>query len=488
MPYDQTHADSVHPARPSRPRIAPPGPAGPPPPRPNQDYAPPRNTQKPPLHGRHWMAITGKPLAATAGAMIFQQGRQRRRRGVRDARRDVARCGTRSAGAARRRRSSTTRRRRRSSASTRSASRRPARRRSSSSRKGYKYPPEYGPLAAVTPGTPGGLMTMLAEYGTLSLARRARAGDRDGRRLPDRSADRERASSARRREIKQWPYSKRRVPAARRARRAKRRTPARSSGSPTSPRRCASSSRPSSRRSRPARRARRRSTPPTTASTTATSRRSSCAARRSRAACITTEDLANWKVKIEEPVITNYKGIDVYKLDALDAGPGDAAGAEHPRELRPEVDGLQQRALHPHALPGDEPRVRRPRLLLRRSRTSRRRSRCAACCRRTTRKQRAAHDQRGRATIRTSRPGDPYPFQGGTNPFTRPAREVAHGRAAATSRPRRGRADGARRVRRGASTRGTTSIEAADEEGWVVSVTPSGGWIPAVIAGRPASA
>src|SRR6266481_8011446 len=33
-----------------------------------------QRTQKPPLHGRHWMAITGKPLAATAGAMIFQKG------------------------------------------------------------------------------------------------------------------------------------------------------------------------------------------------------------------------------------------------------------------------------------------------------------------------------------------------------------------------------------------------------------------------------
>ena len=29
---------------------------------------------KPVLHGRHWVAITGKPLAATAGAMIFQKG------------------------------------------------------------------------------------------------------------------------------------------------------------------------------------------------------------------------------------------------------------------------------------------------------------------------------------------------------------------------------------------------------------------------------
>ncbi len=35
--------------------------------------------------------------------------------------------------------------------------------------KGYSYPPEFGPLAAVTPGTPGGLFTMLAEYGTMSL-------------------------------------------------------------------------------------------------------------------------------------------------------------------------------------------------------------------------------------------------------------------------------------------------------------------------------
>jgi gamma-glutamyltranspeptidase/glutathione hydrolase len=33
-----------------------------------------QRTAKPVLHGRHWVAITGKPLAATAGAMIFQQG------------------------------------------------------------------------------------------------------------------------------------------------------------------------------------------------------------------------------------------------------------------------------------------------------------------------------------------------------------------------------------------------------------------------------
>ena len=33
-----------------------------------------QQTQKPPLHGKHWMAITGKPLAATAGSMVFQKG------------------------------------------------------------------------------------------------------------------------------------------------------------------------------------------------------------------------------------------------------------------------------------------------------------------------------------------------------------------------------------------------------------------------------
>ena len=33
-----------------------------------------QRTNKPPLHARHWMAITGKPLGAAAGAMMFQKG------------------------------------------------------------------------------------------------------------------------------------------------------------------------------------------------------------------------------------------------------------------------------------------------------------------------------------------------------------------------------------------------------------------------------
>ena len=31
-------------------------------------------TNKPVLHGKHWIAITGKPLGATSGAMIFSKG------------------------------------------------------------------------------------------------------------------------------------------------------------------------------------------------------------------------------------------------------------------------------------------------------------------------------------------------------------------------------------------------------------------------------
>src|SRR5210317_2021616 len=33
-----------------------------------------QRTQKPVLHAKNWLAITGKPLGATAGAMMFQQG------------------------------------------------------------------------------------------------------------------------------------------------------------------------------------------------------------------------------------------------------------------------------------------------------------------------------------------------------------------------------------------------------------------------------
>jgi gamma-glutamyltranspeptidase/glutathione hydrolase len=99
----------------------------------------------------------------------------------------------------------------------------------------------------------------------------------------------------------------------------------------------------------------------------------------------------------------------------------------------------------------------------------------------------------------TVKPGDPYPYQGGSNPFAAllarwsvvPAPDTLersgqqdHPATRSSSRSPTlapARTDSAFREQFHA---GTTSIEAADEAGWVVSITPSGGWVPAVIAGR----
>jgi gamma-glutamyltranspeptidase/glutathione hydrolase len=78
------------------------------------------------------------------------------------------------------------------------------------------------------------------------------------------------------------------------------------------------------------------------------------------------------------------------------------------------------------------------------------------------------------------KPGDPYPFEGKVNPYLRHLdRWLEWGRGdAAALEP--GEAAAFEESFRG----GTTSIQAADKAGWAVSVTPSGGWVPCVIAGR----
>jgi gamma-glutamyltranspeptidase / glutathione hydrolase len=128
-----------------------------------------QRTQKPPLYGKHWMAITGKPLGATAGAMIFQQGGNAvdaavAMLGATATMWDVLSWG----------------------GETQALIYHPGLKKVIAinalgwapsgatpeyfAAKGMRYPPEYGVDAAVTPGTPGGLMVMLAEYGTMSLA------------------------------------------------------------------------------------------------------------------------------------------------------------------------------------------------------------------------------------------------------------------------------------------------------------------------------
>ncbi|HNR73663.1 MAG TPA: gamma-glutamyltransferase, partial [Cyclobacteriaceae bacterium] len=74
-------------------------------------------------------------------------------------------------------------------------------------------------------------------------------------------------------------------------------------------------------------------------------------------------------------------------------------------------------------------------------------------------------------------PGDPYPFEGKTNPYKDYLKQWAQ--AANTTYTSPLSEEYLHQV-----FLGTTSVEAADKEGWVVSITPSGGWNPACIAGK----
>ena len=314
-----------------------------------------------------------------------------------------------------------------------------------------------------------------------ALARRgARAVDHARRRLRDRRRDR---GPHRGREGQAQAVAVREGgdAAARRARRARRRSPARSSARPTSPRRSASSSRPKPRRSRPASRARKPCRPPTTASTAATSPRNSCAARRDEGAQVTSDDLANWRVKLEEPRHTTYRGIDVYKLDRWTQGPVmlqalnvlenfdlKAMGYNSANYIHTVYQAMNLAFADRDFYYGDPvlpargadqgPALEGLREEARGARENGRRERCR------------------------DRPRRPVSVPGRHESLRR-SPEEARSRCAARASTRR-----ASRRRpipvTGSFYRGTTSVVAADKDGWLVSMTPSGGWLPAVIAGR----
>jgi gamma-glutamyltranspeptidase/glutathione hydrolase len=86
-------------------------------------------------------------------------------------------------------------------------------------------------------------------------------------------------------------------------------------------------------------------------------------------------------------------------------------------------------------------------------------------------------------------PGDPYPFEGKTNPYKellakRGFSEFGGGNRNFVPAHDSGGLAMLDETYMDRLWRGTTSVEAADKEGWVVSITPSGGWIPACIAGK----
>ncbi|MDZ4807032.1 MAG: gamma-glutamyltransferase, partial [Bacteroidota bacterium] len=163
-------------------------------------------TQKPPLHGKNWMAITGKPLAATAGSIIFQQGGNAVDAACAMLAATCTMWDVLSWGG-----------------ETQALIYNPKTKKVIAinalgvaptgatvdffKAKGFSFPPEYGPLAATTPGTVGGLSHMLAQYGTMSLeqvlkpAMQLAAGypiDAQTANSMERGKDR----------IKEWPYSK----------------------------------------------------------------------------------------------------------------------------------------------------------------------------------------------------------------------------------------------------------------------------------------
>jgi gamma-glutamyltranspeptidase/glutathione hydrolase len=440
-------------------------------------FSPPtaaQRTVKPPLHARHWMAITGKPLAATAGAMMFQQGGN-----AVDAAAAmlVATCtmwdtlgcggetqaliynpttgkviGINALGAA-------------PTGATPEffASR------------GMRYPPEYGPLAAVTPGTPGGLMVMLAEYGTLSLAQVLAPAIQmaDGYPIEAQAAN---AMENTKRRIREWPASAAVfLPHAGEEREAPR--PGEIFRQPDL---AATFRKLVETEERALRQGRTRKE----AIYAAYDRfyRGDIAEElvrgvRELGGLITMEDLAAWKVHIEEPRMVTYKGIEVYKLDVWTQGPAllQALNILENADLR-SMGYNSTRYLHalyqamslafadrdfyygdPY-FPPEEP------------------------VQGLLSKEYAKHRfnqinwERNDPEVR---PGDPYPFQGGVNPF----RDLLE-KWSVTGRRDTTITTTSDAAFREAFTAGTTSIQAADSSGWVVSITPSGGWIPAVIAGR----
>ena len=435
-----------------------------------------QRTQKPALHGRHWVAITGKPLGAEAGAMMFQKGGN-----AVDATCamlaavttmwDVLSWG----------------------GETQALIYNPKTKKVIAINalgvaptgatadfyhsKGMRFPPEYGPLSAITPGTPGGLMVMLAEYGKLSLREVLEPAIRmaDGYPIEEETAN---SIERNKRWLKQWRYSRAvMLPHAGEAREAPEAGEIfRQPELAATLRKLVEAEQDALRRGK--------------------NRHDAIMAAYDRfyrgdiaqefvrgvqeeGGLITLADLANWRVKIEEPLMTTYRGIEVYKLAQWSQGPAmlQALNILEGFDLK-SMGYNSTRYIHTlyqtmnlafadrdfyygdPAFPPEEPI---------RGLLSKEYARERA---------KLINPDRNDPDIK---PGDPYPFQGGTNPYL-PLLQRWSPRPVTTSEG----ADDAAALAAfdEAFRRGTTSIEAADTSGWVVSVTPSGGWIPAVIAGH----
>jgi gamma-glutamyltranspeptidase/glutathione hydrolase len=434
----------------------------------------PVNTQKPPLHGRHWMAITGKPLAATAGAMIFSKGGNAidaacAMLGATCTMWDVLSWGGETQALIYNPKTKKV-------IALNALGVAPTGATANFFRsKGYKYPPDTGPLAAVTPGTPGGLMTMLAEYGTMSLKDVLAPAMQMAEGYPI-EAQTANSIEARKEDIKKWPYSqkvflthlgeKREAPHA---------------GEIFGQKDLLSTLQ---KLVEAEQQALKKGKSRKDAIYAAYDRfyKGDIAKEFSRGCMeqgglITEADLANWKVKIEEPLMTTYRGIEVYKLQQWTQGPAmlqalnilenfdlKSMGYNSTRYIHTLYQAMNLAFADRDFYYGDPAFApEQPIKGLMSKEYARQRSKLI---------------NPERNEPKTS-PGDPYPFEGKTNPYLDLLKQWG---SLSFQPPQRQLPPDQQFLE--AFTAGTTSIEAADKEGWVVSVTPSGGWVPACIAGN----
>lgn len=442
-----------------------------------------QQTQKPVLHGKNWMAITGKPLAATAGASIFQKGGNAVDAACAMLAATCTMWDVLSWGG-----------------ETQVLLYNPKTKKVIAinamgfaptgatpdffKNKGYNFPPEYGPLAATTPGTPGGLCYMLAEYGTLSLkevltpAMQLAAGYP----IEAQTANSMERGKAR---IKEWPYSKKVfLPHTGEKREAP------EAGEIFVQKDLLQTL---TKMVEAEQEALKKKISRKEAIMAAYNRfykgdiaREFVRGCQEQGGLITMEDLAKWKPVEEEPLKVNYKGIDVYKLQQWTQGPMllqslnilenfdlKAMGYNSSKYIHTLYQTMNLAFADRDFYYGDPyfPPAEPMKGLLSKEYA----------------KQRASfiNFEKNDALIG---PGDPYPFEGKTNPYL----ELMKQRGFAADTSKRNFMP-SHDIRNSASVdneymdrlwRGTTSIEAADKEGWVVSVTPSGGWLPACIAGN----
>ena len=428
-------------------------------------------TQKPALYGQHWMAVTGKPIAAAAGAKIFERGGNAVDAACAMIAATATAWTTLSWGG-----------------ETQALIYNPHTAKVIGinglgvaptgatpeyfHKLGMRYPPEYGPLAAVTPGTPGGLMTMLAEYGTMSLAQVLEPAIEMADGFPI-DAPLVNTIEHYKELIKQWPDSRRvMLPHVGAAHEAP--EPGEIFRQPdlaATLRKLVEAERQALRSGKDRK----------AAIYAAYDRfykgdiaKDLVRSVRELGGLFTLEDLASWKVKIEEPVHTSYKGIEVYKLTTWVQGPVmlQALNILESFDLKSMGYGS---AGYIHTLyqamnlayadrdfyygdPSFSPAPPIEGLLSKEYARER---------------AKLIRPDRNDPDIR---PGDPYPFQGAKNPYLKYL-EAWHSKMPA--QPPIALAEFDRTFRLG-----TTSVETADEKGWAVSVTPSGGWTPAVIAGH----